>query len=241
MGPGKCADLQTPNISLMAIHLSDTVLDVGCGTGDDLRKLADMVGPTGRVVGVDSSETMVREARARTEGLPVECRVGDAHHLEFAANTFDACRSELVFQHLEEPQQAFAELVRVARPGARIVVFDPDWDTLVVDAGDKELTRRLVTLISDNHRNGWMGRQLRTLALQSGLVDVSVAAFTVIITEWPRATQVLGFECTTQEAVSAGIVSSGEATAWLHDLEERARAGLFFSACTAFGVSSRKP
>jgi hypothetical protein len=62
------------------------------------------------------------------------------------------------------------------------------------------------------------------------VVDVSVAAFTVIITEWLLAKQLLGFESTTQEAVSAGIVPPGEATAWLHDLEERAR-----------GVSGRKP
>ena len=160
--------------ALMAIRPGHTVLDVGCGTGDDLRKLAELVGPSGHVIGVDRSEAMLREARARTEGLSVECRVGDAHQLEFPANMFDACRSDRVFQHLEQPRQAIAELVRVTRQGGRVVVFDPDYDTLVVDAADKKLTRRIVAFISDSHREGWMGRRLRALAAQSGLVDVTV-------------------------------------------------------------------
>jgi ubiquinone/menaquinone biosynthesis C-methylase UbiE len=101
------------------------VLDVGCWAGDGLRSLAEFVGATGRVVGVDTSKAMLAEARARTEGLAVECRVGDAHRLEFATDTFDACRADRVFQHLERPREALAELVRVTRPGGWIVVMDP--------------------------------------------------------------------------------------------------------------------
>src|SRR5689334_23325809 len=42
------------------------VLDVACGLGADVREIADLVGPTGRVVGVDASEAMIVEARARS-------------------------------------------------------------------------------------------------------------------------------------------------------------------------------
>src|SRR6266581_4620497 len=121
----------------MYIRPGHAVLDVGCGAGDDLRSLAQLVGPTGRVVGVDNSETMLQEARERTRGLPVECHTGDAHHLDFAADSFDSCRAERVLQHVEEPFQAFAEFVRVVRPGCRVVVADPDYGTLMVDATDR--------------------------------------------------------------------------------------------------------
>ena len=63
--------------TLMNVRPGYAVLDVGCGAGDDLRSLAELVGPTGRVVGVDNSETLVHEARARTYGLPVECHIGE--------------------------------------------------------------------------------------------------------------------------------------------------------------------
>lgn len=47
----------------------DRVLEVGCGSGDDVRALARIVGATGLAVGVDVSETMVADARRRSEGL----------------------------------------------------------------------------------------------------------------------------------------------------------------------------
>jgi ubiquinone/menaquinone biosynthesis C-methylase UbiE len=71
------------------IHSSSSpaswLLDVGCGTGGDVRALAELVGPRGQVVGIDSSEVMIAEARSRSAvaGLATEFRVGDAHHLRF--------------------------------------------------------------------------------------------------------------------------------------------------------------
>jgi ubiquinone/menaquinone biosynthesis C-methylase UbiE len=61
------------------------LLDVGCGTGDDVRALAVIVKPFGQVTGVDASAEMIAEARLRSDalGLPVEFRVGDGHALDF--------------------------------------------------------------------------------------------------------------------------------------------------------------
>jgi hypothetical protein len=53
-----------------------------------------------------------------------------------------------------------AEMVRVTRGRGRIVVFDFDWDTLVIDHPDKETTRTFVQSHPDSIRNGWIGRQL---------------------------------------------------------------------------------
>ena len=54
-------------------------------------------------------------------------------------------------------------MVRVTRPGGRIVVFDFDWDTLIIDHPDKETTRTVVLTYSDSIQNGWIGRQLPRL------------------------------------------------------------------------------
>jgi len=51
---------------------------------------------TFELIGVDSSETMLAEARARTAGLPVQCRIGDAHQLEFPSDMFASVRADRV-------------------------------------------------------------------------------------------------------------------------------------------------
>src|SRR4051812_16620897 len=60
--------------SALELQPGDAVLDVGCGPGDDIFALAELVGANGRAVGVDRSETMITEARRRAHalGLPVE-------------------------------------------------------------------------------------------------------------------------------------------------------------------------
>jgi ubiquinone/menaquinone biosynthesis C-methylase UbiE len=226
--------IQRHTFTLMTIRPGHAVLDVGCGAGDDLRSLAELVGPTGRVVGVDNSETMLQQER--THGLPVVCHIGDAHHLDFAADSFDSCRAERVFQHVEEPFQPFAELVRVVRPGGRVVVADPDYGTVVVDATDRALTQRILAFRAEMTRNGWIGRQLSGLAEQCGLVDVMIQPTTPIFTDWALASEFFGLQRAAEQ-----VVSPVEAAAWIRDLGQRAAMGRFFSAITVFVVSGRKP
>lgn len=108
--------------SLMNVGEGSCVLDVGCGAGDDVLALAQIVGSKGRVVGIDNSETMIAEATKRVAGAvaQIEFQVKDAHDLDFEDDTFDGCRADRVFQHLERPKQALSEMTRVARPGSRI-------------------------------------------------------------------------------------------------------------------------
>jgi ubiquinone/menaquinone biosynthesis C-methylase UbiE len=97
------------------ISPGDRVLDVGCGTGNDVRMLASLVGPTGWVTGIDLSKTMiVAHERSRASSLPVSFALGDARSLDFPDNPFDACRCETVLMHLDgSPARAIAEMARV--------------------------------------------------------------------------------------------------------------------------------
>jgi ubiquinone/menaquinone biosynthesis C-methylase UbiE len=233
---------------LLGVKPGSHLLDLGCGPGDDGRALAQMVGRTGRVVGVDSSGAMITEARKRAEGLtlPVEYIVGDAHRLDFADSTFDGCRAERVFQHVDNPQQVLREMARVIRPGGWVVVLDPDFETLIIDTHDdthdRALTRRILNFRCDQIvRNGWIGRQLPALFRAAQLSDVTVTAETWLPTEYTLAAQVLRLREHTERAREAGVVSAAEAVSWLGALEEVGKTGRFFAAMTFFFVSGRKP
>jgi SAM-dependent methyltransferase len=229
--------------TLLAVRDGSRLLDVGCGTGEDAIALAQRVGTTGHVVGVDSSAVMIEAARQRAAGraLPVTFMVGDAHRLAFADDTFDGCRADRIFQHLEQPEQALAELIRVAKPGAVVVVVDPDWETLMVDAPDPAMTRRVVEALCDDHRHGRMGRQLPRRFRHAGLVEVGVVPVTATIGDYTLAEQAFGLGEGLAQAQASGAVSAASAEQWTRDLQEADRAGEFFSAMTGFIVSGRKP
>jgi ubiquinone/menaquinone biosynthesis C-methylase UbiE len=76
--------LRAAATELLGARLGHNLIDVGCGTGDVARALARRVGPTGTVLGIDASETMLTEARRRTSTttLQVEFRPGDITNLE---------------------------------------------------------------------------------------------------------------------------------------------------------------
>jgi len=227
---------------LLDLQPGASVLDLGCGTGDDVQELARLVGPSGRVVGVDSSETVIAEAceRVLRTTLRVAFQVADAYALPFPDATFDACRADRVFHHLEHPCQAFGELLRVVRPGGRVLLFDPDFETAIVDAPDRALTRRLLNFYCDGYRDGWMGRRLPGLFREAGLTEITVEPVPVLLTDLAQANVVLALEDTVTRAAATGLVDGVEGTAWLDALRTASGQGQFFAAITAFMVMGRK-
>lgn len=228
--------------ALLEATPGSTILDVGCGAGDDVCALAELVGPHGRVVGVDNSAAMIAAANTRASALqlPIEFHVGTIAQLDFADHTFDGCRSDRVFQHLDDRRQALAELLRVVKPGGRIVVSDTDWETLVLDVPNKPLTRKLRDAICDRVRNGWSGRQLFRLFTLSGLQDVRVIPSTIIETNLALADQLFGIRLALHSLETSGQLTAGETAEYWAYMESASRMGAFFCAVTGFGVSGQK-
>jgi ubiquinone/menaquinone biosynthesis C-methylase UbiE len=228
---------------LLAVEPGASVLDLGCGTGEDAQELTRLAGPSGRVVGVDWSETVIAEARERVArtALPVAFQVADAYELPFPDATFDRCRADRVFHHLEHPHRAFAELLRVTRPGGRVLLFEPDFETAIVDSSDRPLTRRLLNFFCDGYRDGWMGRRLPGLFREAGLTEIAVEPVTVLLTDLSQANAVLALEETASRAAEAGAVSESAGIAWLDGLRSASDTGRFFADIPAFIVTGHKP
>ncbi len=236
-------DYVTLTYEMLEVARGDSVLDVGCGTGDDAVNLYQIVGPNGRVVGIDYSAQLIAEAKARAEkaGALVEFHVGDAHELsQFGDNCFDATRAAAVFHHLESPEKALKEMIRVVKPGGSVVIAEADWETLLVDHPNMALTRQIMNYQCDeNHQNGWIGRQLPRLFRQSGL-DVHVAPAAMILPSYDLANLLFGLENSVNKMETNGFISEGEAIQWLNELKLLDAQGLFLASLTGFIVKGTK-
>jgi ubiquinone/menaquinone biosynthesis C-methylase UbiE len=219
------------------VEAGDQVLDVGCGLGHEVRRLAQITGPQGRVAGIDANPAMITEARRRGEGLDllVSFDVGDAHQVGFGDGSFDLCRTERVLRYVDSPEAVLAEMVRLTRPGGSVLVFDFDSDQTVVDAPDPVLVRRIAEVLDAAVPHPWIGRQLFRLFQRAGLRDVRVVPHAVCFSGAAgfAAYQRLN-QGTIDRAVQVGQISAGEVAAWWAALEQAAAVGTFFSAVLGF-------
>jgi len=224
-------------LDLLGVRSGHRLLDIGCGVGDDVSEIARLVGNSGKVIGLDSSRVMVAESRRRCEGLPAEIVVGDAENLEFPADSFDGCRSERAFMYLDAGR-ALEEMIRVTKPGGRLVVFDLDHDGISIDSPRPATTRKMVQFLSDNHRNGIVGRQLMRLFKELELTNIKFTPHSHIL---PFSFFKRLYSGLLIKAREAGVITKTEGEEWFNEIADAANRGFFQMVVPGFIVAGQKP
>lgn len=109
------------------IREGDTVLDIGCGSGTDALIAARRAGPTGRVIGLDTTDAMRAKCmnNARRAGVEtVEVLAGDAGSIPLPDASVDVVTSNGVINLVPDKRAAVREIHRVLRPGGRVQIAD---------------------------------------------------------------------------------------------------------------------
>jgi ubiquinone/menaquinone biosynthesis C-methylase UbiE len=134
---------RSQSIALLDLKPGERVLLVGAGTGADLPYFPEGV----EIVATDLTPGMIQrlEARARTLGRPVTCRVMDGQALDLPDESFDAVVLHLILSVIPDPLACIREVYRVLKPGGRVMVLDKFLD----DQAKLSWARRALNLFTN--------------------------------------------------------------------------------------------
>jgi ubiquinone/menaquinone biosynthesis C-methylase UbiE len=224
--------LRTRSYQLLRLPPDATVVDVGCGTA---RAVAELAEHAAHAIGVDLDPTMLAAARRRFPDIDV--RAADATELPLGDGQVHGYRADKVYHVLPDPHAALAEARRVLAPGGRIVLLGQDWDTIVIDSDQPDLTRRIVHARADTIPHPRVARAHRNLLLDAGFRDVDLEVHTAIFTEATMLPILAGHA---SAAHRTGAITTDEADTWINEQTRRAQDDRLLVAIPMFlGAATR--
>lgn len=217
-GFAKAQELHADDVVALVVEAArpkpgDRAIDLACGPGSVACAMAKRAR---HVTGLDATAAMLEKARdlAAREGLAnVDWRAGDIYRTPFADNCFDVVTCRFAFHHLETPAAAFAEMVRIAAPGARIVLCD----AFASDDPQKAAALNAMDRIRDPSTIGyWTLPYLRGLFEACGLgaplvqrFDVSYLARDFVAKSFPLNDDRAGLLAIIEASVDGDTMDSG--------------------------------
>ena len=112
----------------LALGTGELGLDLGAGTADLSIAVIRRAGPGTRMIGMDITPEMLEVGRRKVEKLGlqdvIDLRLGDAEHIDLPENSVDGCCSAFTVRNLSDIRQGFREMLRVVRPGGRVVCLE---------------------------------------------------------------------------------------------------------------------
>jgi ubiquinone/menaquinone biosynthesis C-methylase UbiE len=228
---------------LMDMAAGAHVGDVGCGTGEDARALAGLVGPGGSVTAFDLSEAMLAEAARRHGDAAANLRFVRAglDDLRVDDAAFDAVRVDRVLVHVPDPARALKELVRTVRPGGRVVISEPDMASVWATTSMPDVGRIILDGVARSVANPLVARSLVDLFLDAGLTNVHIEARAMVINDPEPGERILNLSAVAEALVRNGSLELEQAQRWLGELFERNSVGRFLGGLTIFIVAGVRP
>jgi ubiquinone/menaquinone biosynthesis C-methylase UbiE len=218
-------------IDYLAIKGGESICDVGCGLGKLSAEIARRIGSI-RVDGLERSPEYFAAARAATSSLP-NCAIvqGDAHALPYSNGQFDVTFCRYLLEHVAAPHDVAKEMIRVTKPGGRIVAQENDLHYVVYwpeIPGHDGLLRGFCRLQQILGGDPFIGRKLYTLfdTAETASVELSISPEIYTARDPERFRAWLGnsmgiFQASRQALLDRGLVSATSFDAVLSTMKDR--------------------
>ncbi|MEL6999561.1 MAG: methyltransferase domain-containing protein [Pseudomonadota bacterium] len=229
-------------LKLLAIRPGEHVLDIGSGPGFLATEIADQTGPTGRVLGIDISEAMVRRATDRNERLWLSYSLGDATAIPVGDSTFDVVVSTQVAEYMTDLTAFCAEIARVLRPGGRALILTTDWDSVAWYSEHPDRMARIMRAQMNSVAHSDVPRKLTPLLRGAGLTVEQVSCYQIInLDRSPGSYSAAAVAFTTGIIRGLGTFSEKELEAWAAEQDALEARGEYFFSLGRYIFQAAKP
>lgn len=218
----------------------ESVLSVGCGPGFETTALAERIGDSGCVTGVDVNDAVLDAAReCRSAGQQVSFLRGAITDLPVSDDSHDVVVAKQVLSAVSAVEAALTELYRVVEPGGRVAVTAGGGRTHVMHTPTDRL-RRADEIYRSERGDRRLGTRLRGLLPEVGFTNVDVLPYAKAKTELDAQVE-RGIEVQRGFLEASDEFDDGDVEAWERDLEELIEMDQFLSCSTSFVYVGRKP
>lgn len=230
-------------IRLLNIKAGEAVLDIGSGPGLLAAEMANIVGPKGKVRGVDISAPMLEMASARCDAMPwVKFEDAGATELPFEDGAFDAVVTVQVFEYVDDIERALAETYRVLRPGGRALVIDSDMGSILFNTADYPRMARILAAWDEHMTHPHLPRSLAPRMTRAGFSLTAHGVIPLLNTKYapeyfsyPMAGMIASFVTGRQG------ITEDDARAWADEQRALGEAGEYFYSMNRYYFLGEKP
>ena len=231
--------MKQESVELLAIVPGDAVLEVGCGTANDVLLMAKEVGQNGQVIAIDSSRKMIDKAKRRINVQNIQYVQMNAECLEYPNNYFSSVHADRLLVSHANYDAIFREMLRVTKPYGVISITDVDAESIVITP-DSDITRIVLKQILSSFVNPAMGRNLTTLFGLHQLSFIETRVNLLTIKNFTTLRKIFDFGKILQSCIEQGAFSSQIAADWLKQMEDNSCRQQFIYCVKFFTVAGRK-
>lgn len=232
------------------MNLSDaqTILDLGCGHGQQLIDLYKLKERNIQLFGIDKIEKSIKIAEEKTKNIDeITIKKHDiTEGIPFDDNYFDIVFSINMLECIPDKHSLLEEIYRVLKPEGQIVMAHYDFDTQLFDGTDKKLVRKIVTSYSDWEQDwmdvsdSWMGRRLWSVINGTGLFHGEVDTYVLTETEYSKNSYGYNMVKSFQGMVSREMITEEEYNKFKNDIEKMADENRYFYSLNMYVYTGKK-
>jgi arsenite methyltransferase len=230
-------------LNALQLQPGERVLDIGSGPGFLAAQMADAVGPSGKIQGIDASKPMLELARKRCADKPwVDLQTGDATRLPVSDAAFDVAVSVQVYEYIADVMTALSEMYRALRPGGRAVVVSTDWDAIAWHASDRQRMNRVLAAFAEHCAYTDLPRTVASKMKQVGFQVLEQRVIPQFNPVYDPDTYSFQIARLIRSFVAGRKgVTEKEAAAWAEDLRQTGERGEYFFSLNQYLCLAVKP